>query len=168
MARGSVNAARWTGRTGASAPRKSPEGSRWARPVAIAYRNTCPEICRARWAVSAAPLPSIRRNTANSSGAVMSAIGRAPIHGKISRSNRRSFFSSCDAAHCGANFAIHSRAMASKLLADRSAFAFLTALRCSLGSIPLASSGLNRSRGRVLGRCLEPGSHKLADGCVLS
>jgi hypothetical protein len=28
--------------------------------------------------------------------------------------------------------------------------------------------GLNRSRGRVLGRCLEPGSHKLADGCVLS
>jgi hypothetical protein len=30
------------------------------------------------------------------------------------------------------------------------------------------AKGLNRSRGRVLGRCLEPGSHKLADGCVLS
>ena len=34
--------------TGGKAPRKSPDGSRLARPVATAKRNTCPQIRRAR------------------------------------------------------------------------------------------------------------------------
>ena len=61
---------------GGRAPRRSPVGSRSARPVAMAYRKTCLQFCMARWAVSTAPRLSIRRNTASSSGARISATGR--------------------------------------------------------------------------------------------
>jgi len=92
-----------------------------------------------------------------STGAAMSAIGRVPIHGKTSRSNRRRFFSPCDAAHDGANST--REATASKLLADRSVLAFLTAFRCSPGSIPMASNCRDWSHRRELPRFVDPVSY---------
>lgn len=82
MAWGSVMAARCVFRGGGNAPRRSWDGSLSARPVAMPYRKTCPQFCRARWAVSKAPRSSIRRKTASRSGAVISAMGLPPARGR--------------------------------------------------------------------------------------
>jgi len=52
---------------GASAPRRSWVGSRSARPVATAYRNTCPRCCLVRCAVSCLPHTSRHRKTLSDS-----------------------------------------------------------------------------------------------------
>ena len=64
-------------------------GSRSARPVATAYRKTCPQFRRALWAVSKAPRSSIRRITSKICGGFRSVIGILPIQGKKSLSKRR-------------------------------------------------------------------------------
>ena len=68
----------------------------------------------------------------SASGAVIFAIGLAPIHGKTSRSSRRTILSACVGAHFGERFAIHPRAHAS----NESACAGASALRFSPGSMP--------------------------------
>jgi hypothetical protein len=102
-------------------PRRSAAGSRAARPVAMAYRNTRPQFWCARCAVSIAPRASMRRRTSKRSGAVISPTGRAPSHGKMSRSKRPLMLLVCPGAQRGACFASHSHATASKLPASRSA-----------------------------------------------
>ena len=68
---------------------------------------------------------------------MISRTGRAPNHGKMSRSKRPMILLACPGAQRGACFASHSRATASKLSSPpRAAFA---ALRASLGSTPAAS-----------------------------
>jgi hypothetical protein len=52
MPAGSTMAARWVTWCVVSAPRKSPDGSRSARPVAMAKRKTMPHVLRSRFAVS--------------------------------------------------------------------------------------------------------------------
>jgi hypothetical protein len=71
--------ARWMTCGVANAPRKSTDGSRSAPPVAMAYRNTMPQVLRSRRAVSYRPRASTLRRTASTSGAVISAMGRSPI-----------------------------------------------------------------------------------------
>ena len=71
----------------------------------------------ARWVVSSAPRLSIRRSMASSSAALISAMGRLPIHGKTSLSSRRKMRSPWLASQFGENFPCHSRAIASKLSA---------------------------------------------------
>jgi len=79
--RGSTIAARcWT--LGVmSAPCKSDDMSRSARPVAIAYRSTLPQVLRSLRADSWRPLTSTVRRTVSSSGAEISRTGRLPISG---------------------------------------------------------------------------------------
>ena len=61
---GSTMAARWVTFGAVKAPRKSTDGSRSALPVAIAYRNTMPQVLRSRRAVSYRPRASTLRRTA--------------------------------------------------------------------------------------------------------
>ena len=75
---------------GSKAPIRSAAISRSVRPVATPYLNTYPHSARALCAVSMAPLASILRSTASSSVGFISAMGRFPIVGKTSRSNRLS------------------------------------------------------------------------------
>ena len=74
---------------GGRASLRSPAGSRLARPVATAYRKTRPQVCLARWAVSIAPLLSMRCSTRSNSWESISPTGRVPIDGNTSRSSRR-------------------------------------------------------------------------------
>ena len=67
---------------GGRAPRRSPVGSRSARPVAMAYRKTCPQFCMARWpsprrrgsrsgaTPRAVPVPGYRRQGAGQATAI--------------------------------------------------------------------------------------------------
>ena len=68
---------------------------------------------------------------------MISSMGRAPSHGKMSRSKRPMILLACPGAHRRACFVSHSRATASKLSSPpRAAFA---AFRAALGSMPAAS-----------------------------
>lgn len=82
------------------------------------------------------PRFSIRRKTPSNLGAVISAIGRCLIHGKMSRSKSRIFLAAWAGARLGENFANHSRATCSKVFAIRSAWADFCALRFWLGPMP--------------------------------
>ena len=104
----------------------------------------------ARCAVSSAPLFSIRRSTANSSGAVISLIGRSPSQGKMFSSKRRitrEVWFETQLVDC---LASHSLATVSKLFADSSAEAAFAAWRCWLGSMPSDTSFRAASDGRAL------------------
>jgi hypothetical protein len=71
------------------------------------------------------------------------AMGRSPIHGNTSRSNRLITVSEWLGAKLGENFSNHSRATLSKQLSSRRSVvtcAALAALRAALGSIPDARS----------------------------
>ena len=73
-----LRAAWCLGMTGVSVPLKSAVQSRSARPVATAYRKTCPQIDLTRWAVSIFSRASILRNTCSMSVALSSEIARVP------------------------------------------------------------------------------------------
>jgi hypothetical protein len=83
---------------------------------------------------------SIRLMIAKRSGAVMSAIGREPIHGKMSRSKKRIILELCPSTQFTECLANHSLVTTSKLLSAWPAFADFTALRFALGSVPFARS----------------------------
>ncbi len=88
-------------------------------------------------AVSRFPCSSTRRNTFRNSGAVISATGRDPIHGKTRRSNRaRTFF----AVFCVklVFWECHSRATASKVFAAAAILAAFCVCFISAGSMLLA------------------------------
>ncbi len=84
---GSVSAARWLDLYGGNAPFRSAAGSRSALPVATAYLKTWPQMVLTRCAVSSAPLDSMRRSMASSSGGLIFPTGLSPMTGKTSRSS---------------------------------------------------------------------------------
>src|SRR5262249_1093459 len=71
-----------------SAPLRPADGSYFETPFAIAYRKTCPQVCRSRLAVSSTPRFSTFFRTSRSSGAPISATGLGPKSGKTSASRR--------------------------------------------------------------------------------
>lgn len=117
-----------------NAPLRSAVGSRSALPVATAYRKTCPAMVLIRCADSRAPRLSTRRKTDSNSGALISEIGRLPIKGNRSRSNRLIIVTACPGVHVGVNFICHSRAMTSNVSVS-SVFACFCDLRTAPGSI---------------------------------
>jgi hypothetical protein len=85
---GLVTAAKCPASEGARAPRRFLVMSLWQRPLETAYRKTWLQLPSVRWAVSFAPRSSIFRITFRSSLGVISAIGREPMAGKMSFTNR--------------------------------------------------------------------------------
>ena len=72
-----------------SAPLRSAEISRVARPVAIANLNTIPQILRSRRALSYRPLSSNLRKAVSSSSAVTSATDLVPNASKATSKSHR-------------------------------------------------------------------------------
>src|SRR5262249_19669918 len=87
-----------------SAPRRSAVGSRSARPVAMAKRNTAPIVLRARVAVSCRPRFSILRKASRISGHLISAIVRLPNSLLAKSSSQRFFFRVVGASPSASNF----------------------------------------------------------------
>ena len=88
--------------------------------------------------------PSARNNSA----ALISAIGRSPIHGKTSRSRRLMIWSAWDLARFAVEYALnHSRATTLKPLEARSALVAFCSLRCSPG--PPSTSSLRAAFRRA-------------------
>jgi hypothetical protein len=71
IAIGSITVARCTTWGVVRVPRRSIDGSRSARPVAMAYRKTIPPVLRSRLTVSYNPRPSSSRSSANNSRGVI-------------------------------------------------------------------------------------------------
>ena len=149
IALGSIIAARWVTFGAVRAPRKSADGSRSARAVAIAYRNTMLHVLRRRRAVSYLPRTSMRRSRARISSAVISAIGRSPNAANAKSSSHRCFARVAGARPSRSSFLSSSSATTRKVFPA----ACLSSLRLIDGSIPAAKYLRGVATITRLGKC---------------
>ena len=128
---------------GGRAPRRSPVGSRSARPVATASAEHLPAVLHGsvrRFLCT--PTFDPAQHGEQLGGSNLREGGR-PTTGKMSLSNRRRMRSPWLATHPGENFACHSRAMASKLSSA-----------CLRDLSRLASLSRVDARGELLAGCI--------------
>jgi hypothetical protein len=87
-----------------------------------------------------APRPAMALSMATSSGAWISATGRAPICGKTSASKRRMTWPACCSLRAGFQCAHHFRATDSNEFSAAARLATLSAFLTTMGSLPAAST----------------------------
>ena len=121
---------------GFRAPRKCAVGSFEARPHAIANWKTCPTPCFARRLISSAPLASILRIIASTSGAVISYTSFSPMAGKTSLSMRDQTRSACAAFNALFRFSCQRFATSKKVAPSCE----ITSPLDFIGSLPSASN----------------------------
>src|SRR5208282_5438193 len=123
----------------ARAPAKAPVGSLSARPVATAYRKTCPIVARSRFAVSSLPRDSTVRRTERISGAVISLIGRLLRVGEAKLKSHSALPTVTSALPPRRFLSTNSSAMAANVFSAALAFSILACFLASDGSTPFSS-----------------------------